>query len=62
MADHSQVAEEMVAAFRDFAAAQARPPVEFLDPDAKPLPLPDVTQTALTPETRRQLRALGYVE
>jgi len=62
MADQSEVAEEMVAAFREFAATQARPPFEFLDPEAKPLPLPDVNQMALTPETRRQLRALGYVE
>ena len=62
IADHSEVVEEMVAAFREFAATQARPPVEFLDPDAEPLPLPDVNQTTLTPEARRQLRALGYVE
>ena len=62
IADHPEVVEEMVATFREFAATQARPPVEFLDPEARPLPLPNVNQTALTPEARRQLRALGYVE
>ena len=62
MADHSEVVEGMVATFREFAATQARPPVEFLDPEAKPLPLPDVNETALTPEARRQLRALGYMK
>ncbi len=62
IADHPEVAEEMVGAFREFALAQRRPPVEFLDPAAEPLPLPEADETELIPEAKRRLRALGYVK
>ena len=62
IADHPEIAQEMVGAFREFALAQRRPPIEFLDPEAEPLPLPEADETDLTPEAKRQLRALGYLK
>ncbi len=59
--EHPTVAEEMLAVFREFAAAQRRPPFEFLYPDVEPLPVPAEGEIELSPEVRRQLRALGYV-
>ncbi len=52
----------MLAAFREFAMEQRRPPLEFLNPDLAPLPLPEAGETELTPEVQRQLRALGYLD
>jgi arylsulfatase len=59
---HPDVAGEMLAAFEEFAVQQRRPPVEFLDPDAAPAPLPAAGKTEITPEVERQLKALGYVD
>jgi hypothetical protein len=60
--EHPEVAEDMLAAFRELAFQQRRPPLEFLDPDAPPLPMPDGRETELTPEVERRLKALGYVD
>ncbi len=60
--DHPMLAEEMLAVFRGFAAAQRRPPFEFLDPAVEPLPVPEEGEVELSPEVQRQLRALGYVK
>lgn len=61
IAEEPEVAEEMVAAFADFAAAQRRPPTNFLDPDAQLPPLPPQPEAELDPEHKRELRALGYL-
>jgi hypothetical protein len=52
----------MLEAFREFALAQRRPPLDFLRPDIKLPPLPEAGEAELTPEVRRQLRALGYLD
>jgi arylsulfatase A-like enzyme len=59
---HSEVAEEMLAAFEEFASQQRRPPVEFLDPEAKPLSMPEAEKTEITPEVVPRLKALGYLD
>ncbi len=59
--DYPERAEEMLAAFREFAMAQRRPPVEFLSPEAQPIPLPPAGRLEISPETERQLRDLGYL-
>jgi len=56
-----EVAERMVGAFREFAAGQRRPPVEFVEAGAKAEPLPEGRERKLSEETKRGLRALGYV-
>jgi arylsulfatase A-like enzyme len=60
--DHPEVAEEMLAEFGSFAMDQRRPPLEFLDPEAEPVPVPAEGALELSPEDRRRLRALGYVK
>ena len=62
IARHPEVAAELLEAFRAFALAQRRPPVDFLHPEAEPPPMPPAEQTEPTPEVRRRLRALGYVD
>lgn len=57
-----EVAKEMLEAFREFALAQRRPPLDFLRPDVKLTPLPEAGEVKLTPEVRRELRALGYLD
>jgi arylsulfatase A-like enzyme len=59
--EHPEVAEALLADFRDFALAQRRVPIEFLDPSATPIPLPEGAEVELTPETVEQLEALGYL-
>jgi len=59
---HPEVAEEMLVAFEEFANQQRRPPVEFLDPEAKPLPMPEAEKIEMTPEVVRRLKALGYLD
>jgi arylsulfatase A-like enzyme len=62
IAEQGEVAEEMLEVFREFALEQRRPPVDFLRPDVELPPLPKAGEVGLTPEARRQLRALGYLE
>ena len=59
---HPDVVDDMLAAFQQFAAGQRRPPLEFLDPEVEPLPLPESGQVEITPEVERRLKALGYVK
>ena len=61
IAEHPEVAEEMREAFREFALAQRRPPLDFLHPGIELPPLPETGEVELTPEVERQLRALGYL-
>ncbi len=55
-------AAELIQAFRQFAMTQRRPPLDFLDPDAKVGPLPTVPEVELSDEARRELEAIGYLE
>ncbi len=59
--DYPEVAEKMLAQFRRFAIRQRRPPLEFIDPNAEPVPVPESGAVELSPEVKQQLRALGYV-
>jgi hypothetical protein len=55
-------AAELMSAFREFAQTQRLPPIHFLDPDAEPPVAPTRPQVPVSPETRRQLEALGYLD
>ncbi len=55
-------AAELIEAFREFAMAQRRPPLNFLDPDAKIEALPSDSEVELSDEARRELEAIGYLE
>jgi arylsulfatase A-like enzyme len=59
--EHPDVAEGLLSDFKEFALAQRRPPIEFIDPSAAPVPLPEGPETELSAETRERLRALGYL-
>jgi arylsulfatase A-like enzyme len=48
--------------FKAFARTQRVPPLDFVDPNAPPQKLPQVNEIKLTPEMRRSLKALGYLE
>jgi arylsulfatase A-like enzyme len=61
LAEHGDVANRMLAQFRHFTRTQRRPPLEFLEPTTRPLPIPEAGSTRLTPEDRKRLRALGYL-
>jgi arylsulfatase A-like enzyme len=61
LADHPGVAKTMLGQFRRFARTQRRPPLEFLDPGIRPLPLPETGNAPLTAEDQKRLRALGYL-
>ncbi len=54
-------AQELLEVFKEFARVQANPITHFADPSARPAPLPKAPSVELTPETKRQLEALGYV-
>jgi arylsulfatase len=59
------IAQTMTAAFRTFAGQQRRPPMDFLDPEAKMGPLPAVPDVAMSPENRaliKHLLDLGYMQ
>jgi arylsulfatase A-like enzyme len=62
IAEEPEVAETLGRDFAQFAETQRRPPREFLDPEAQPLPLPPEEGAQVSPEAKRQLRALGYVK
>ena len=62
IAERPRVAAQMADAFRSFAERQVAPPLDFLDPNAKPAQLPKADRVKLDEETRRTLRALGYVK
>ncbi|UCC68588.1 MAG: sulfatase [Armatimonadota bacterium] len=59
--DQPERAAEMVAAFRAFAETQRRPPLHFIEADAKAEEVPRPPEVKLSDETRRDLRALGYL-
>ena len=47
--------------FRRYARAQRHPPVDFLDPNARPLPDPLPDPAALPPALQRDIKTLGYL-
>ncbi len=55
-------AAELIEAFRAFAVAQGQPPLHFLDPDAPTADLPPVPEVTMSEESRRELKALGYLK
>jgi arylsulfatase len=61
-------AAELIQAFRTFAESQRRPPLRFLEAKAGPTPEPDAEEigrtegSGLSPEVRKDLRALGYLK
>ncbi len=61
LAQQPQEADDLAKAFREFAARQAFPPLDFLDPSYVPKQ-PQAPELALSEETRRQLRAMGYIK
>jgi arylsulfatase A-like enzyme len=61
IAAHPDVLAQLMKVFATFARTQARPLQEFVDPNAPAVPEPKARRT-LTPEARRQLKTLGYVE
>jgi len=62
LAAQPAIAKSMLDVFRAFAMRQRRPPVYFLDPGAKPPPMPTTGERGMTPERKRELRALGYLK
>jgi arylsulfatase len=56
--------EQMLAAFRDFAAQQRRPPMDFLEPNAVLPRLPRVPEIPMSPQDRahvNRIANLGYL-
>jgi len=60
--EHPEVAAQMAAVFEQHAKRQRRPPLEFVDPTYQPPSEPDRPGPAISEETRRELRALGYLQ
>jgi len=61
IAEQPARAAALVQAFQAFAESQTYPPLDFVDPEAKPPPRTGPT-IKVEEETRRELRALGYLE
>jgi arylsulfatase A-like enzyme len=55
-------AARMIDVFRAFALTQRLPPLDFADPNAPPQKLPQTDEIKMTPEMRRNLKALGYLK
>jgi len=60
-AERPERMRDLLAEFRAFAEMQRRPPLDFLDPDAKVAPPPAAPRQRMTEDVRRQLRGLGYL-
>jgi arylsulfatase len=61
VAEQPEVAARMVEAFRGFTRRQRWPRLDFIDPKAEVVSLPNARKVELTQEQRRALEALGYV-
>jgi len=55
-------AAELIGAFREFARVQRLPPLCFVDADVQMAPAPGAPEVEMSDETRRELRALGYLD
>jgi arylsulfatase len=62
LSDRPDVGEDMADAFREFALAQAVPPMHFLDPELEQARLPPTREIRLAPEVKRALQNLGYLK
>ena len=62
IAQEAEAAEKLTEAFRAFARRQTAPPLEFVDPEAQPVQLPDVEMVKPDEEMKRTIRALGYLK
>ena len=60
--DEPERAAELIEIFRAFGEIQRRPVTDFLDPSASVPPLPPCREVKITPQTERQLKALGYLK
>ncbi len=61
IAEQPERAARLTEAFEAFAKTQPYPPLHFLDPHLKPAARPKQPRMKVSEETRRQMRALGYV-
>ncbi|UCC68590.1 MAG: sulfatase-like hydrolase/transferase, partial [Armatimonadota bacterium] len=55
-------AAELIEVFRRFALAQRNPPLHFVDAEAATRDLPPVPEVRMSEESRRELKALGYLD
>jgi arylsulfatase A-like enzyme len=62
IAENPKQVEAMVDAFVRFAKTQTFVPLDFVDPDFKPLVAPVSPDSTMSEETRRKLRSLGYID
>jgi arylsulfatase len=62
IADHPEAAEQMLAAFREFASQQAKPPLHFADASVPPPSIPRRRDRQTTPQMEKELKALGYLK
>jgi len=62
VAEHAETAATMTAAFRQFARTQGRPLTEFTSSRAVAPPATGTPENRLPSSTRRELKALGYLE
>jgi arylsulfatase A-like enzyme len=62
IAEQPKQAAAMVAAFVRFAKTQTFVPLDFVDRRFKPLAAPVSSGSAMSDETRRKLRSLGYID
>jgi arylsulfatase A-like enzyme len=60
--EEPKVAAGLISAFLAFAEAQRYPPLDFIDPSARPAPSARRGTVKMSEETRRELRALGYLK
>jgi len=62
IADQPEAAEQTLAAFREFAKQQAKPPLHFADASAPPPSIPRRRDRQMTPQMEKELKALGYLK
>lgn len=60
--EQPDIARDMLGVFETFVGDQAVPPKNFLHPRAPAPATPDSRPSRLTPDLRRELRSLGYLE
>ena len=61
IAQRPKEAQRLLHTFRRHAQSQRIPPVDFLDPNAQPIPDPVPHPTDLPPTLRHELQTLGYI-
>jgi hypothetical protein len=53
---------QLLGHFQAFIKTQVRQPYDFINPTLRPEPLPEAPVIEMSEETRRSLRALGYLQ